>query len=100
MNRPSQSPNFYQEDREIEICISLTLSKTCKIKVNDYEILEKGIDEDGFYFEDIDYKNCNLKDTVEDQIILPSSAYKYVSNSKIKEDLKDWIIDDFEVILE
>ena len=88
-------------EREIEVTVSVTLSKTVKIKVSDYEITDSGKDEDGEYFEDIDYSNCNLKDAVEEQIILPQSAHMYVKgNSKVQEDLSNWCVDDLEVNLE
>lgn len=88
-------------EREIEVTVSVTLSKTVKIKVSDYEVTDFGKDENGEYFEDIDYSNCDLKGAVEEEIILPQSAYMYVkSNPKVHEDLSNWCVDDFEVNLE
>ena len=88
-------------EREIEVTVSVTLSKTVKIKVSDYEIADSGKDEDGEYFEDIDYSNCDLKGAVEEQVILPQSAHMYVKgNSKVQEDLSNWYVDDLEVNLE
>lgn len=88
-------------EREIEVIVSVTLSKTVKIKVSDYEITDSGKDEDGEYFEDIDYSNCDLKGAVEEQIVLPQSAHMYVkSNPKVHEDLSNWCVDDLEVNLE
>lgn len=88
-------------EREIEVTVSVTLSKTVKIKVSDYEITDSGKDEDGEYFEDIDYSNCDLKGAVEEQIVLPQSAHMYVkSNPKVHEDLSNWCVDDLEVNLE
>ena len=88
-------------EREIEVTVSVTLSKTVKIKVSDYEITDSGKDEDGEYFEDIDYSNCDLKGAVEEQVILPQSAHMYVKgNSKVQEDLSNWYVDDLEVNLE
>ena len=88
-------------EREIEVTVSVTLSKTVKIKVSDYEITDSGKDEDGEYFEDIDYSNCNLKDAVKEQVILPQSAHMYVKgNSKVQEDLSNWYVDDLEINLE
>ena len=87
--------------REIDVTVSVTLSKTVKIKVSDYEITDSGKDEDGEYFEDIDYSNCNLKDAVKEQVILPQSAHMYVKgNSKVQEDLSNWCVDDLEINLE
>ena len=88
-------------EREIEVTVSVTLSKTVKINVSDYEITDSGKDEDGEYFEDIDYSNCDLKGAVEEQIVLPQSAHMYVKgNSKVQEDLSNWCVDDLEVNLE
>ena len=88
-------------EREIEVTVSVTLSKTVKIKVSDYEITDSGKDEDGEYFEDIDCSNCDLKSAVEEQIILPQNAHMYVkSNPKVREDLSNWCVDDLEVILD
>lgn len=75
-------------EKEIEVCISVTLSKTVKVKVSDYTIVDSGKDEDGEYFEDIDYSDCDLKTAVEEQIKLPQDT------------CKGWNVDDFEVILE
>ena len=87
--------------KEIEVTVSVTLSKTVKIKVSDYEIADSGKDEDGGYLEDVDYSNCDLKGAVEEQIVLPQNAHTYVkSNPKVHEDLSNWCVDDLEVNLE
>ncbi len=89
-------------EREVEVTISITLSKTVKVKVKDYEIVDSGRDEDGEYFEDIDYSNCDLKSAVEEQLFLPQNAGDLMVKNNIKEgsDLQNYIVDDFEVILE
>ena len=88
-------------EREIEVTVSVTLSKIVSIKVSDYKITDFGKDEDGEYFEDIDYSNCDLKGAVEEQIVLPQSAHMYVkSNPEVHEDLSNWCVDDLEVNLE
>ena len=88
-------------EREIEVTVSVTLSKIVSIKVSDYKITDFGKDEDGEYFENIDYSNCDLKGAVEEQIVLPQSAHIYVKNNpKVHEDLSNWCVDDLEVNLE
>lgn len=92
-------------EKEIEVTVSVTLSKTVKIKVSDYDITDSGKDEDGEYFEDIDYSNCDIKGAVEEQIVLPQKAWDYIAPKTKKDakaifDLKDWNVDDFEVINE
>lgn len=90
-------------EREIEVTVSVTLSKTIKVKVSDYDIINSGKDEDGEYFEEVDYSNCDLKSAVEGQIVLPQKAWDYIApktNEDVKAifDLKGWNVDDFEVI--
>ena len=92
-------------EKEIEVLVSITLSKTFKVKVSDYDITDSGKDEDGEYFEDIDYSNCDLKGAVEEQIILPQNAWDYIAQESKKEtqaifDLKGWNVDEMEVIPE
>ena len=92
-------------EREIDVTVSITLSKTVKIKVSDYKITDSGKDEDGGYFEDIDCSNCDLRSAVEEQIVLPQKAWNYIAPKTKKDvksifDLKDWNVDDFEVLLD
>ena len=92
-------------EKEIEVTVSITLSKTVRISVSDYEITDSGKDEDGEYFEDIDYSNCDLKGAVKEQIILPQNAWDYIAPKSKKEtqaifDLKGWNVDEMEVIPE
>nr|DAO50618.1 MAG TPA: hypothetical protein [Caudoviricetes sp.] len=92
-------------EREIEVTVSVTLSKTVKIKVSDYTITDSGKDEDGEYFEDVDYSDCDLKRAVEEQITLPQNAWDYIAPKSKKEvqaifDLKGWNVDEMEVIPE
>lgn len=98
------------ESRTIEVTVSITLSKTMKIKVDDY-IAKEEVDEDsGIVNTYYDYSECDLRKAVEEQVCLPNEAYKNLhdivnatQNAHAKEcleDLKDWETDDFEVILE
>lgn len=95
-------------ERKIEVTVSITLSKTVKIKVSDYTITDSGKDEDGDYFEDIDYSDCDLKGAVEEQIYLPQEAGQLIEDfaigtvkaKNIVEDLSNWNVDEMEVIIE
>lgn len=95
-------------EREIEVTVSVTLSKTVKIKVSDYTIIDSGKDKDGYYFEDVDYSDCDLKGAVEEQIYLPQEAGQLIEDfaigtvkaKNIAEDLSNWNIDEMEVIPE
>jgi hypothetical protein len=70
------------EPRTIEVTVSMTVSKTVKIDVDDYAV-EKCEEDGNEYY---DYSDCDLKGAVKEQITLP--------------ELKDWVVDDFEVVSE
>lgn len=77
------------EPIEVEVTVSITLSKTVKIYVDDYIQEAPEVDEDGHYYSgDIDFSECNLSRAVEEQIALPN------------EKVEGWNVDDFEVVLE
>ena len=101
-------------EKEIEVTVSITLSKTLKINVDDYEV-EEGRDEDGEYYSDINFDNCDLKKAVIEQYTLPNELAsfttemfnqdlnlkaagmpRYLKNAII--DCKDWNVDEFEII--
>ena len=88
-------------EKEVEVTVSITLSKTVKIKVSDYITSGVEVDEDGNKYEDIDYSECDLKKAVEEQITLPQNACIHMlPQTKIYEDLAGWNVDDFEIALE
>ena len=70
-------------EEEIEVCVSITLSKIVKVKVRDYETIN--VVEDNIVFTDRDYSTCDLKSAVMEQINLPGD--------------NTWDVDDFEVTL-
>ena len=77
------------EPIEVEVTVSITLSKTVKIYVDDYIQEAPEVDEDGHYYKgDIDFSECNLSKAVKEQITLPN------------EKVEGWNVDDFEVNLE
>lgn len=95
-------------EKEIEVTVSITLSKTIKIKVSDYTIYSIEAD-NGKCFDDIDYSDCDLKKAVEEQVYLPQEAGQLINdfainpvskNIAIVEDLSNWNVDEMEVILE
>lgn len=96
------APWYERENKpvEVEVTVSITLSKTVKISVYDYEkTLEK--DEDDIPFVNIDLEGCNLKEAVKEQIILPQDAYRsMLPETKTYKDLSGWNVDDFEVVKE
>lgn len=95
-------------EKEIEVTVSITLSKTVKIKVSDYTIYSIEAD-NGKCFEEVDYSDCNLKEAVKKQIYLPQEAGQLMSDfainpvsedAAIVKDLSNWNVDEMEVILE
>lgn len=96
-------------EKEIEVTVSITLSKTVKIKVSDYTVYSNE-DDYGNQFDEVDYSDCDLKGAVEKQVYLPQDAGHLMSaisinpviakNPAIVKDLSNWNIDEMEVILE
>lgn len=109
---------WYQEElpkKEIEVTVSITISKTVKIAVDDYKV-EEIIDENGRYLS-YDYSDCNLHKAVEEQLVLPQDLAEFTERMFIQDldlkaakmprylkeavtDCKDWIVDDMACILE
>lgn len=91
-------------EEEVEVTVSVTLSKTVKIAVKDYYIDEEiDYDDEGkpHSYMTIDFSECDLKKAVEEQIILPQNAYRYVvPTPEFVKAFSGWNVDDFEVIKE
>lgn len=102
-------------EKEIEVIISVTLSKTVKVMVNDYEV-EEDADEDGRYLS-YDFSECDLNKAVEDQVVLPQNLAEFTERmfnhdlnlkaagmprylKEAIEDCKGWTVDEMEVIEE
>lgn len=86
---------------EIDVTVSITLSKTVQVLVTDYDLIIDE-DEDGRYMER-DFSGTNLLAAVEEQIILPQDASLYVdvgSNLKAADDLSGWHVDEIECVKE
>lgn len=98
---------------EVEVTVSITLSKTVKVVVDDYRIAESS-DENGSYAS-YDLSECNLNKAVENQVVLPQNLAEYTErmfnqdlNLKaagipkyLKDaiiDCKDWHVDEMEII--
>ena len=118
VERDTSDVPWYQEElpkKEIEVTVSITISKTVKIAVDDYKV-EEIIDENGRYLS-YDYSDCNLHKAVEEQLVLPQDLAEFTEKMftqdldlkaakmprYLKEavtDCKDWIVDDMACILE
>ncbi len=94
---PSAPFNIDIPSKSVEVTVSLTLSKTMKIRTTNYRVLNSGKDEDGEYFEDIEFGD--LKSDVE-RAYLPHEAYMFTDDKDIKKDLEGWNVDDFVVNIE
>lgn len=112
-NAPYNQTDLPKE--EIEVTVFVSLSKTVRIKVNDYKV-EQDADEDGKYYS-YDFSTCNIQKAVEEQIVLPQNLAAFTETMFIADldlkaakmprylkeaikDCKDWNVDDYEVILE
>lgn len=62
--------------KDVEVTVSITVSRTMKVPVTDYVIDDEGVD----------FSNCDLNKAVEDSGYLPN--------------FKNWCIDDFEINLD
>jgi hypothetical protein len=52
-------------------------------------------------YKTIDFSECNLKKAVEEQIVLPQDAVKYVvPNPEYVKAFSGWVVDDFDVVKE
>ena len=71
--------------QKVEVTVSITLSKTVEIEVDDYTTEE--INEDDIYNTIYNFDNCDLEQAVRNQIDLPSKVFD------------DWSEDDFVVNL-
>lgn len=100
----SRAPYNEEENPEVElnVLVSVTLSKVVTVKVKDYDIVDEGQDEDGNYYCDMDFSDTNLLAAVEEQIVLPQDSSLYVdvgSNLKAANDLSGWNVDEIECVL-
>lgn len=95
--------------REIEVTVSITLSKTIKVSVNDYKV-DVDADEDGMY-ESYDFSNCDLYGAVKEQYPTPDKILDTLGKLADKhpnsiypnykaEVFKGWCVDEMEVIPE
>lgn len=82
----------------VEATVSLTISKTIKLPVDDYTI-DVNYDDEGNKWPEVDTSQCDLYSAL-DKITLPHQAYKHVPSPVISEELKGWHVDDCEVIRE
>ena len=74
-----------KKPQKVEVTVSITLSKTVEIEVDDYTTEE--INEDSVYNTIYNFDNCDLEQAVRNQIDLPSKVFD------------DWNEDDFVVNL-
>ena len=74
-----------KKPQKVEVTVSITLSKTVEIEVDDYTTEE--INENGIYNTIYNFDNCDLEQVVRNQIDLPSKVFD------------DWNEDDFVVNL-
>lgn len=72
----------------VDVCVSVTLHKSVRVSVSDYEEINYGKDEDGWLDIETKVDTQALIDAVKQQIELP------------QEKVKGWYVDEFEVVEE
>ena len=72
----------------VDVCVSVTLHKSVRVSVSDYEEINYGKDEDGWLDIETKVDTSALIDAVKQQIELP------------QEKVKGWFVDEFEVVEE
>lgn len=102
-----KAPFNSKDTKKVNVTVSITMSKSFTVEVDNYKVVDSGKDEDGNHYEEIEVNEATLKEAVEEQINLPQEAgmlfkrhshYPPYSQDKIYEDLRGWCVDDFEVI--
>lgn len=89
-----------QEPLYIDVAVCISMSKTFKVPVTDYQV-EPDYDDEGTAFTSYNTDECDLSQAVEDNVTLPDEAWKYIKdNSKVSADMKGWTVDDIEYIKE
>lgn len=59
---------------EVEVIITVVLSKKVRVKVDDYEIIDEGVDEYGDYKRSVDFTRCDLERAARAQIEMPQDV--------------------------
>ena len=77
---------------DVDIDVSITLHKRLTVSVDDYDLDDN----------EISFDECNFKEIVKDQKILPNEAYKYINGNTRKgkkaiSDLKGWEMENIEI---
>ncbi len=54
--------------RKIKVQIEVKLVKEVEIEVDDFDVLDDGIDEDGNYWSEDDFSNCDLKEAAFEEL--------------------------------
>lgn len=104
-----KAPFNSKKEKIIPVTVSVTMSKQFYVIVDNYKIVDKGKNEDGSYYEEIECDEETLKQAIKEQINLPQDGGNLIdsairhdlpnkSKDKVTKDLKDWCVDDFEVI--
>lgn len=84
----------------VDVAVCISMSKTFKVPVTDYQV-EPEYDDEGNVYTTYNVDECDLSQAIEDSVTLPDEAWKYIKeDSKVATDMKGWVIDDIEYIKE
>jgi len=79
----SRAPYNQDENPEIEVelLVEVSIYKKIKIKTSKYDIIDEGLDDDGWRQYSYDYSNCDFTSDIEAEIedsLLPMSGWEIV----------------------
>jgi hypothetical protein len=105
-------------EKEFEVCITQTLSKTVKVSTNKY-LLDEGVDDDGHRYSDVDTSDTNWKEVYKDNHYTPLELIERFRDflkftlddphgvdlspkqkERLIEECNDWIEDETEIVEE
>ena len=64
----SSTPDDYEYNNKEIIDVTATITISTKLSVDDYEVSDSGINEDGHY-SILDFNNCDLKKAFKEQVL-------------------------------
>ena len=90
------------EPVEVEVQVTIVLTKNIKLPVTDYIVEPGGIDEDGVPMSQLyDFDDCDFHQAVADNMTLPHQLADLIENREFTkydvEDCKDWEFEEVEI---
>lgn len=105
MGTDTSDAPWNQRDPEpvnVEVQVTIVLTKTIELPVTDYIVEPGGIDEDGLTIPNLYiFDDCDFRKALKDNVILPHQLADLVDKGKVSkcniEDCKNWELEDIEI---